>query len=97
MTIAKCQGQNIKLTLADVSAPKTGARTMVNHLYVALSRSPGLDSLGFCEPPSKHGDTANITDRRVSANGRRAVDFSGARHKTSVREWSFVRHYPVRL
>lgn len=45
MTIAKCQGQNIHLTIADISVPLSGNKLTVSHIYVAFSRSAGRDKL----------------------------------------------------
>lgn len=45
MTIAKCQGQNIHLTIADISVPPSGNKLTVSHIYVAFSRSAGRDKL----------------------------------------------------
>ena len=64
MTIAKCQGQNIKLSLADVSAPKTGARMTVNHLYVAFSRSSGLETFKILRNPPTNLET--LLTQRIS-------------------------------
>lgn len=45
MTIAKCQGQNIKYSIADVDPPPTGSPLAINDTYVAFTRSSGRDNI----------------------------------------------------
>jgi ATP-dependent exoDNAse (exonuclease V) alpha subunit len=45
LTIEKCQGQNVPLSLLDICSVPSGFQMSPAHLYVAFSRSPGRDSI----------------------------------------------------